>query len=122
MEFKPLHFIGEPIEVDFITSPPLEKTPPCPDRFLWRDKWYSVSKLISEWRDYTRRGRMSRNMQPQHAAVASHRGSWGVGEFYFRVITEDNRFFDLVYNRAPASSDKRKGDWILYRELEALED
>ena len=122
MQYKPLHFIGEPIEVDFVTPLVFEKKPSCPDRFKWKDEWFNISTLISEWHDYTRRGRMSRNMQPQHASVASRRGSWGVGEFYFRVVTDNNRYFDIVYNRAPVNSDKRKGNWILYRELDALQD
>jgi hypothetical protein len=73
--------------------------------------------MLAEWRDYTRRGRMARNMQPQHAAVASQRGSWGVGLFYFRVRVDGGQIFDLYYDRAPKSADARKGAWFLYREL-----
>jgi hypothetical protein len=57
-------------------------------------------------------------MQPQHAAVASQRGSWGVGQFYFRVRTESDQVFDLYYDRAPKDVDNRKGEWFLNQELE----
>jgi len=73
--------------------------------------------MLAEWRDYTRRGRMARNMQPQHAAAAARRGSWGVGVFYYQVRTEDGRFFELYYDRSPKNVDARKGAWFLYREL-----
>jgi hypothetical protein len=56
-------------------------------------------------------------MQPQHAAVASKRGSWGVGTFYFRISTTQKRFFDIFYDRAPKDADDRKGSWYLYREI-----
>lgn len=120
MTFKPLHFIGESIEALFDVAPLLEKKPGCPDGFNWRGRTYRVVEMISEWHDYRRRGRMARNMQPLHAARASTRGSWGVGQDYFRVRTDSEQVFDLYYDRSPKSSDKRKGEWVLYREL-ALE-
>ncbi len=119
MEFKPLHFLDAPIQVDFDVPPALEKTPPCPDGFVWEGRSYRVAEKLAEWRDYTRRGRMARNMQPQHAAVASGRGSLGVGRFFFRVRTGDGRVFDLYYDREIKSIGDRKGHWFLYRELEA---
>jgi hypothetical protein len=61
---------------------------------------------------------MARNMQPQHAATASRRGSWGVGQFHFRIRTDSGRIFDLYYDRAPVNVDKRKGEWFLFQELE----
>ncbi len=117
MTFIPIHFIGEPIEALFHEAPLLEKKPGCPDGFNWRGKTYRVLEMISEWHDYRRRGRMARNMQPQHAARASTRGSWGVGQDYFRVRTDSDQVFDIYYDRTPKSSDKRKGEWVLYREL-----
>jgi len=60
---------------------------------------------------------MARNMQPQHAAVAAGRGSWGVGRDYFRVRVESGQVFDIYYDRAPKGSDARKGTWFLYREV-----
>jgi hypothetical protein len=72
---------------------------------------------LSEWRDYQRRGRMARNMKPEHAAAAERRGSWGVGQFYFRVRTRNDKIFEIYYDRAPKDVDNRKGEWFLYREL-----
>ncbi len=118
MALTPIHFISEPIEVAFDKPPLLEKKPVPPSRFTWRGETYPVVELLSEWVDYERRGRMRRNMQPQHAAVASLRGSWGVGLFYFRVRTAGGRIFDVYYDRAPKGSDQRKGAWFLFQELE----
>ena len=114
---KPLRFIGEPIQVEFDQPPLLEKAPGCPDRFLWRGKSYHVVEKLSEWHDFSRRGRTARNMRPEHAAVASRRGSWGVGRYYFRVRTDSGQVFDLYYDRAPRSADDRKGQWFLFREM-----
>jgi hypothetical protein len=113
----PLNFIGEPIEAEFDEPPTLEKKPGCPSRFVWRGQVYRVATLLSEWFDYSRKGRAARNMQPQHAAVAEHRGSWGVGRYYFRVRVETGRLFELYYDRAPQGSDRRKGAWFLVCEL-----
>jgi hypothetical protein len=117
MDLKPIHFISEPIEVSFKEQPLLEKKPGAPSTFTWRNETYQVMELLSEWVDFERRGRSSRNMQPQHAAVASRRGSWGVGTFYYRVLTQDGRIFDLYYDRAPKDADHRKGAWFIYQEL-----
>jgi len=117
MELVPLRFIGEAIKVEFDRPPLLEKKPDCPDRFTWRDTVYQIGAVLSEWYDYGRRGRMADNMSPAHAAVASQRGSWGVGRFYFRVRVTGGRIFDLYYDRAPRSVDDRKGEWFLYREM-----
>jgi len=117
MEYKPLHFIGEPIDVVFDTDPVLEKKPGCPNAFSWRGESFRIEGIISEWHDYRRRGRMARNMQPGHAATAERRGSWGVGEFYFRVRTEGERIFDIYYDRSARDVNRRKGDWFLFREL-----
>jgi hypothetical protein len=114
---KPIRFIGEPIEVSFDEPPLLEKKPGPPDSFTWQGQEYAVVEVLSEWHDYGRRGRMARNMQPQHARRAAQRGSWGVGQDYFRVRTDAGRIFDLYYDRAPKSADRRKGEWVLYREM-----
>lgn len=117
MDVRPLRFIAEPIEVFFEEKPLLEKKPVCPDAFKWRDQVYRIIEILSEWRDYQRRGRMARNMQPQHAAVAATRGSWGVGQYYFSVLTHTGQVFELYYDRSPKNVDDRKGGWFLYREL-----
>jgi hypothetical protein len=116
-EYQPIHFIGETIEAVFNSQPYLEKKPGCPAGFVWRGQTYQVVELLSEWHDYGRRGRMARNMQPQHAARAATRGSWGVGQDYYRVLTDSSRIFDIYFDRAPKSVRKRKGEWVLYQEL-----
>ena len=111
------HFIDEPIEVFFDEPPLLEKSPPCPQGFRWQGNIFRVEKLLEEWRDYQRRGKMARNMRPKHAQRASLKGSWGVGRFYFRVQDIDDRIFELYYDRSPNSVDDRKGGWYLLAEL-----
>ncbi len=124
MQSEPLHFIGEIIEVQFDTPPALEKKPHCPDGFTWNGVSYRVTEMLAEWSNFSRRGRMARNMQPQHAEVASGRGSLGVGRFYFRVRVDTGQVFDLYYDRVIVSADDRKGRWFLYREMasESAED
>jgi hypothetical protein len=119
MEYKPLHFIDEPINPQFDKSPALDKKPGCPDGFIWKEETYRIIELLEEWVDYQRRGRMSRNMQPQHAAVASTRGSWGVGRFYFRVRIHSGQIFLIYYDRAPKDVYLRKGSWVLVGEFHA---
>jgi len=121
VEFIPLHFIGEPVEVHFNKPPALEKKPGPPDRFTWRGSSYIVVKVYSEWADFQRKGRMARNMRPEHAAVAERRGSRGVGLFYFRVQTDQGRYFDLYYDRSPKNVDQTKGSWFLFQELSPIE-
>jgi hypothetical protein len=120
-QFRPIHFIGQGIEPRFDHPPVLEKKPGCPDGFLWQGKAFRVVELISEWHDYRRRGRMVRNMKPEHAAVAQHRGSWGVGQDYYRVLTDNGKIFDIYYDRSPKSADERKGAWFLDKELIRVE-
>jgi len=117
MKLEPVRFIGEQVDVTFDAPPLLEKTPPCPDAFIWRGEHFRIVELLSERRDFERRGRMGRNMRPSHAAAASTRGSWGVGRFHFRVRVEVGRIFDLYYDRDVKSVDERKGSWFLYREM-----
>ena len=113
---KEPRFIGQPIDVAFDQPPLLEKKPGCPDRFQWQGKTFEITAKLNEWHDYRRRGKMARNMQPAHAAVAEKRGSWGVGRDYFRVQTSASRIFELYYDRAPKDVDRRKGAWFLFRE------
>jgi hypothetical protein len=117
MDYHPLHFIDQPIEVHFDTPPARAKTPSCPDGFTRDEKTYRVTQRLSEWHDFSRRGRMGRNMRPSHAAVAAGRGSLGVGRFYFRVQTDTGQVFDIYYDRAILDTDDRKGHWFLYREM-----
>ncbi|HQU35573.1 MAG TPA: DUF6504 family protein [Anaerolineales bacterium] len=132
MEFTPLHFLDQPIEPIFDTPPTLEKSPTCPNGFVWEGTTYRVIEMLSAWTDFKRRGRMARNMQPEHAAVASNRGSLNVGRFYFRVrvhivrpavrfakqiVLGEPQIFDIYYDRAMKNVDDRKGQWVVYREL-----
>ena len=112
-----LHFIGEEIQAHFNIPPVRQKTPPCPDGFIWQAHTYHVIAKISEWQDFTRRGRMARNMRPAHAAIATKRGSLGVGRFYFRVQVDTGQVFDLYYDREINDVDDRLGHWFLYREM-----
>ncbi len=121
MEVRPLHFIGEQVEVIFEHEPILEKKTGCPEGFIWRGTIFKITLLVAEWHDYRRRGRMGSNMRPEHAATAGRRGSWGVGQDYYRVLTDLGQIFDLYYDRAPKGSDQRKGAWFLHQELEAAQ-
>jgi hypothetical protein len=117
-DLVPIHFFDERIEVTFDAPPTLEKSPPCPNAFIWDNKAYRVLASLSEWSDFTRRGKMAKNMRPAHAEVASTRGSLNVGRFYFRVKVDSGQVFDIYYDRARKNVDARKGEWFIYRELE----
>ena len=117
-DFIPIHFLDQPIEPVFDAPPALEKSPDCPNGFIWGDKTYRIIEMLSSWVDFKRRGKMARNMQPQHATRASTRGSLNVGRFYFRVVTDTEQVFDIYYDRAMKNVDDRKGQWVLYREME----
>jgi len=116
-EYSPIHFYDELVEVIFDIPPIYEKSPGCPNGFIWDGKSYRVVETISEWSNFTRRGKYARNMRPAHATVAASRGSLNVGRFYFRVKMDSGQIFDLYYDRAMKGVDDRKGQWFLYREL-----
>lgn len=119
-DLSPIHFYDELIEVIFDKPPVLEKSPPCPNGFIWNEKTYRVTESLSEWSDFSRRGKMANNMRPAHAEVASTKGSLNVGRFYFRVKVDSGQVFDIYYDRAMKNVDERKGQWFIYRELAAL--
>jgi hypothetical protein len=106
-------FIDEPIQVSFQGEILLEKTPKVPQAIEWRGNSYPVVEVLNEWREFGRRGRMAKNMQPQHAARASKVGSWGVGRFFFTVRVQSGDIFEIYYDRAPKDIDNRKGEWVL---------
>jgi hypothetical protein len=116
-DWEALRFIGEEIQVEFDQARFPLKKPIAPDRFNWGLEEFAVTRVHSAWREYGRKGRMARNMQPAHASVAAQRGSWGVGRFYFRVQVQDGRVFDLYYDRAPGDASDRLGHWFLWREM-----
>ena len=120
MAYTPIRFINEQIDVRHNSPPLLEKKPGCPDGFIWREKNYRITKVLSEWHDYDRSGRMEKNMKPANARKAVKRGSWGVGQDYYRIRTEQDQIFEIYYDRAPRNVNHRKGAWFIYREL--LED
>jgi len=117
VDFVPLHFLDHLIDPIFELPPIREKAPDCPNGFIWDGKNYRVMEMLSSWTDFTRRGKMSRNMRPAHAAVASTRGSLNVGRFYFRVKVDTGQVFDIYYDRAMKNVDDRKGQWFVYREM-----
>ena len=95
----------------------MTKNPDALSAFVWRDDRYDVIELLSSWSDFSRRGRMTKNMRASSLKKAVRRGSWGVGRFYFRVRTDKNRIFDLYYDRAPKNAGDRVGHWYVWREL-----
>lgn len=118
MQSRPKRFLDQAIRVDFKVPPAHQKSPPCPDGFIWEDRSYHVVEKLSEWVDFTRHGRAARNLRPNHAEVASSRGSLNVGRFFFRVRVDSNQVFDLYYDRAMKNIDNREGQWFIYRELD----
>jgi len=116
-EPRSIHFLDQSVEVIFDEPPARQKTPDCPNGFIWEGKIYRVVEMLSSWSDFKRRGKMARNMQPAHAEVASTRGSLNVGRFFFRVRVDTNQIFDIYYDRAMKNIDDRKGQWFVYREL-----
>ncbi len=117
MNAESSRFIDEEITVGYKVEPLLEKKPRCPDHFTWNGLTFAIKTQILEWVDFNRRGRMARNMSDAHAAIATTKGSWGVGRYYFRVETTNGRIYDLYYDRAPKGIRKRKGQWFLFREF-----
>jgi len=131
--YQPIHFFDQPIEPIFDIAPTREKSPDCPNGFIWEEKTYRVMEMLSSWSDFARRGKMARNMRPAHATVASSRGSLNVGRFYFRVRAvlsrssiasplgtaghPESQIFDIYYDRAMKNIDDRKGQWFIYREM-----
>ena len=98
MSYTPIRFINEPIEVQYNSPPMLEKKPGCPHGFTWRERPYTITEVLSEWHVYERSGRMEKNMKPASARKAVKRGSWGVGQDYYRVRTEQDRIFEIYYD------------------------
>ena len=118
VEWTPIRFVSEEIEVHFDSPPTFVKTPGPPDELVWRGDRFEVLEVLSSWYDFSRKGNMASNMQPHHLRTAALRGSWGVGRFYFRVRVSADRAFDIYYDRAPEDAGDRSGHWFLWRELE----
>jgi hypothetical protein len=116
-DWIPIRFIAEEIDVHFDIPPLATKKPDSPSEFTWEGDTYKVVDTISRWFTYDRKGRFAKNMRPHNLRKAERRGSWGVGRFYFRVITDRGQTFDLYYDRASEAAGDRKGHWFLWREM-----
>jgi len=112
----PIRFIGEQIEVAYQQEQIRIKNPGCPDVFTWRSKEYTITRVINQWTDFSRRGNMQRNMSEAHHAHAERKGSWGVGKIFFRVEVDTHQVFDIYFDRAPQSVSDREGNWFLLQE------
>jgi hypothetical protein len=121
METIPSRFYDDPIEVIYKTPPTYEKSPDCPQAFIWKGVTYPILEVLEMWEDYERRGKKARNMKPTHLASARAKGSWGVGRFNFRVKTDSGQYFEIYYDRAPQNCDDRKGNWVLKGERKPVE-
>ncbi len=110
-------YIGEIITVDFDHPPLFVKNPQCPNRFFWRGIEYPIKDIISEWRDFSRKGSNSRNMKDAHLERAKNKGSLGVGRFYFRICTDKERIFEIYYDRSIKNASETGGIWVLFQEL-----
>lgn len=115
----PKSFVSEEISVRFEEPPSVKKKPGPPSGFTWQQADFDIEAVLSRWVDFDRRGDSEKNMQPAHLRVARKRGSWGVGRFYFRVLTGVGRAFDIYYDRAPEGAGDREGHWFLWRELQS---
>jgi hypothetical protein len=113
---KPV-YIGKTIAVGFNKAAVFIKKPVCPDIFSWNGETYYVAELISQWHDFKRKGKYSRNMKDAHLERANMKGSLGVGRFFFRVRTTDSRFFDIYYDRSIKNTFNTGGFWVLFQEL-----
>jgi hypothetical protein len=110
-------FIDEEITAGYLQEPLLLKVPRYPDFFSWKGERFEVKSLLSEWSELPRRDHSSTGMRPTLLTRAEKFGSWGVGRFFFRVLTADGRTFELYYDRAPRKAGDGYGTWILYAEI-----
>jgi hypothetical protein len=113
---KPISFINEVIQVHFNHPPKYMRTPVPPDGFIWRDKQWVIREVLEEWKDFERRGKSSHNMRPANQLKAAKRGSRGVGRFYYRVLTTEDRIFQLYFDRSEWDEETKSGAWIIHAE------
>ena len=109
-------FIGQEIRVGYRKDQIAQKSPACPEYFIWEEKTFAIAQLEREWKDFVRKGDVARNMRPAHRERAQKSGSWGVGRFYFRIRTECGRVFEIYYDRAPQNRENRQGKWFVFAE------
>ena len=117
MRRKNSRYIVQEILVGFDLEPLVIKSPICPSYFEWKDKKYVITRVLLEWKDFSRRGKVARNIRSAHIVRASVYGSKGVGKFYFRILTQSDQIFDIYYDRASKDSVDYLGRWIIFREI-----
>jgi len=106
-------FIDEEISVEIDREFFLKKDPPCPDRLVWRDQVIPLRALLRSWDDFSRKGRMAKNMRASHRVRAQNKGSWGVGRRYFECSGAQDAIYCFYYDRAPKDAGDKLGCWIL---------
>ncbi len=106
---KPIQLIDEPIIVEFKKPSIIEKTPPCPDAFVWDGNHFDVVECMNQWHDFSRRGRMARNMKDEHLEAAAIKRLLGRWPFLFSSESKKGRIYDLYYDRASKNAEHRKG-------------
>lgn len=116
-EEKNQRFIDEPIQVGYESEPLLKRVPQAPDIIYWRGSTFRVEKIASQWSDLARRGQKSRNMRPSHLMRAEKLGSWGVGRFYFDLVTHEGRRFVIYYDRSAQVHEQKYCGWVLLYEI-----
>lgn len=111
-------FIGDEITPVFAEQPELEKKTGAPTGFVWRDRQYTISRVIREWHEYDqgRGAAHTAGRPPFSQRGVMNRGSWGAGKDCYRVLAHDGRIYDLYYDRRPKGKD-RKGRWVLFRDF-----
>ncbi|MBU7012599.1 MAG: hypothetical protein HXS46_18105 [Theionarchaea archaeon] len=118
-----MEFYSEPIIVKFAVQPLLEKKPGLPAEFIWRGKSYTIIRLLKEWHDYRKRGKIREFYTEKRGNAprirSGKRGSWGVGRDYYRVLTGSEEIFDIYYDRRPTR--KQKGEWVLLRKVRTID-
>ncbi len=112
----PIRFIGERIEAIYKLEQVRTKNPGCPDAIRWRSTEYTITKIINQWTDFSRKGNMQRNMSEAHHSRAEIKGSWGVGKVFFRVQVHTGQDFEIYFDRAPQNVLDRGGGWFLLQE------
>jgi hypothetical protein len=110
-------FIDEPIQIYFDQPQLYEKTPNCPTGFTWRGQLYQPLEMLSTWHDFRQHTEIKNNNKSELVKQSLPSGSWGVGKFYFIVRTQDNRLFEIYFDRNPQNVIDRKGHWFLLAEL-----
>jgi len=112
-----VRYIGKEIIPGYTNGILFPKAPVCPDYFLYAQQVFMIKHVLSEWRDYQRKGDKVHNMRESHLQRAHLKGSWGTEKFYFRVETECGHTFEIYYDRTPSSSQNKLGHWVLLKEI-----